>query len=310
MMSTHLETPVVFIIFNRPETTRKVFEQIAIAKPKKLFVIADGPRPSRHNEFQACLETRKIIDEVNWDCDVQKIYSETNLGCKNRIVSGLNIVFDCAPEVIVLEDDCVPDQSFFPYCEALLEHYRNDDRVGLISGNNFLFEKSNKNESYYFSQYPHIWGWASWRRVWNIYDPQIRRWQDKRNGDFLSKRFAKNSELLFWRKTFDKVYTNQIDTWDFQMVFSLWANNMCSIVPTINLVKNIGFGRGAAHARGASLYANIDTGAITIPLVHPKELKLNNVADAKVGKHMFTVSIPIKIMNKMKAIFKNLRGGR
>jgi hypothetical protein len=137
MISTQLDTPVVFIIFNRTETTRKVFEQIALAKPKKLFVIADGHRISRENEFQACIDTRKIIDEVNWDCEVYKIYSDTNLGCKKRIVSGLNTVFETTEEAIILEDDCVPDQSFFPYCEALLERYRHDERVGIVSGNNF-----------------------------------------------------------------------------------------------------------------------------------------------------------------------------
>lgn len=197
MINFQLDTPIVFIIFNRPETTRKVFEKIALVRPKRLFVIADGPRESKLNEGEACAETRKIIDEINWNCDVHKIYSEINLGCKSRIVSGLNIVFDLTTEAIILEDDCIPDPSFFPYCESLLERYRNDERIGLISGNNFLFGDYDNFDSYYFSRYPHIWGWASWRRAWKKYDSQICQWPILREGEFLSSRIQKNLNFSF-----------------------------------------------------------------------------------------------------------------
>ncbi len=149
-----------------------------------------------------------------------------------------------------MEDDCVPDQSFFPYCEALLKRYRHDQRVGIVSGNNFLFEDCKMKESYYFSVFPHIWGSATWRRVWQKYDSQIEKWPSIRDEDFLSSRFSKRAELLFWQKKFDKVFANQIDTWDFHLVFSLWESHMFSIVPAVNLVKNIGFGKGASNARG------------------------------------------------------------
>src|SRR6185369_14461868 len=165
-----LTTPVAFIIFNRPDTTEKVFAEIARARPPKLLVIADGPRAGRAGEADRCAATRAIIDRVDWDCKVLTNYSDVNLGCKNRVASGIDWVFEQVPEAIILEDDCLPDPTFFRFCEELLIRYREDERISQICGANFQFGRKRSNDSYYFSRYNHIWGWASWRRAWQHYD--------------------------------------------------------------------------------------------------------------------------------------------
>ncbi|MEW6491011.1 MAG: glycosyltransferase family 2 protein, partial [Cyanobacteriota bacterium] len=164
-----MKTPVVFIIFNRPDTTQKVFEAIRQAHPPLLFVIADGPRPNKPGEDQKCAATRAIIDQVDWDCEVLTNYSEINLGCERRVSSGLNWVFDTVEEAIILEDDCLPHPTFFSFCEELLDYYRNDQRVMVITGQNVQFGRKRTDYTYYFSRYNHCWGWASWRRAWRSY---------------------------------------------------------------------------------------------------------------------------------------------
>ena len=146
-----LTTPVAFIIFNRPDTTRIVFEEIKKAKPEKLLIIADGPRNNKPGEKERCAETRAIVENIDWECEVLRNYSDKNMGCKNRVASGLNWVFENVEEAIILEDDCLPDQSFFRYCQELLEKYRDDKRIMLIAGDNMLFENNKQKYSYYFS---------------------------------------------------------------------------------------------------------------------------------------------------------------
>ena len=151
-------TPVAFIIFNRPDTTKRVFAEIAKARPPKLLVIADGPRADHPADVEKCAAVRAIIDGVDWDCEVLKNYSDVNLGCKRRVSSGLDWVFDTVEEAIILEDDCLPHPTFFRFCEEMLEKYRDDKRIAMISGDNLQFGRKRTGYSYYFSRYPHIWG--------------------------------------------------------------------------------------------------------------------------------------------------------
>lgn len=161
MPEFQLTTPVAFIIFNRPDTTEKVFAEIAKAKPPKLLVIGDGPRVSRQGEAEKVAAARSIIQCVDWDCEVQTNFSDVNLGCKRRVSSGIDWVFEQVEEAIILEDDCLPDPTFFRFCEELLARYRHDQRIGMISGDNFQFGSRRNDDSYYFSKYVHIWGWAT-----------------------------------------------------------------------------------------------------------------------------------------------------
>ena len=182
MTNWKLETPVAFLVFNRPHTTDKVFSEIAAANPRKLLIVADGPRPDQPGEAERCVAVRAIVDRVDWDCEVLTNYSDINLGCKARISSGLDWVFDTVEEAIVLEDDCLPHPSFFRFCEELLVKYRDDERIAQIGGVNFQSGRRRTNYSYYFSRYAHIWGWATWRRAWRHYDVALKAWPLIRDG--------------------------------------------------------------------------------------------------------------------------------
>lgn len=273
-----METPVVLIIFNRPQLTKSVFEAIRAARPANLLVVADGPRPDRQDESQRCAEARAVIDTVDWPCTVHKNYSGVNLGCKQRIVSGLTWAFDLFEEAIVLEDDVIPDASFFPYCQELLQRYRHDERVGMINGGHYLSEPLAIDGSYYFSRFGHVWGWGSWRRVWEKYDPDLLLWPEKRRG-WLDRHFGNVEVASFWSRIFEKMYRKQIDTWDYQLNFCLWNHGMCAIAPGVNMVRNLGFGPDATHTKEPSQGSAMTAQTMKFPLVHPEEVVICQAAD-------------------------------
>jgi hypothetical protein len=306
MPDFQLNTPVAFIIFNRPDTTAAVFAEIARAKPPKLLVIADGARSDRSGEAEKCAATRRIIEGVNWDCEVIVNYSNKNLGCKNRVASGLDWVFEQVPEAIILEDDCLPDPSFFRFCEELLERYREDERISMISGANFQFGRKNSEYDYYFSRYNHIWGWASWRRVWQHYSREARIWPEFRDIGFIESVIKSKDERRFWTKAFQSVYDGKIDTWDYQLVLALWGQGMVSVIPSVNLISNIGFGADATHTTGASMYASIPVKAISFPLRHPEIFLPDTKADSFTAKSMFTSSIIKKAFRRISAMMNKL----
>jgi len=261
--------PVIFIIFNRPDTTSQVFETIRAAKPSKLLVVADGPRANRPGDVEKCAATRTIIDEVDWDCEVQTEFSETNLGCRLRVSSGITWAFERVDKAIILEDDCVASASFFPYCADLLDRYESDERVMMVSGNNFLFGHAATADSYYFSRYSHIWGWATWRRAWATYDLDMTRWPEIRDRKLFDQFFPKMSERSYWESIFQSVYDGNIDTWDYQWAYSMLANSGLSIAPAQNLVRNIGFQSGATHTTGDTIYSSLRAAELGMPLTHP-----------------------------------------
>ena len=265
-----LHTPVAFIIFNRPDTTARVFEEIRRARPAKLLVVADGPRPDRPGEAEKVAAARAIIEQVDWPCEVLKNYSDINLGCRRRVSSGLDWVFQTVEEAIILEDDCLPHPTFFRFCEELLEKYRNDERVMNINGSNYQFGRKCGEASYYFSRYTHIWGWASWRRAWQYYDVDIKNWENSKNKNEYLHVFSCRAERRFWRTMLDKVASGKIDTWDFQWAFACLVRRALVIAPNVNLISNIGFGPGATHTTGVSIDANMPTAAMELPLVHPR----------------------------------------
>ena len=175
-----VNTPVLFLIFNRPETTEIVFSVIRKAEPPRLYVAADGPRPDYPNDAESCEIVRAIATDVNWDCKVKTLFRDQNLGCKLAASKAIDWFFEQELEGIILEDDCLPDQSFFWFCQELLGKYRDDTRIMHIGGTNFQFGKERTKYSYYFSRYAHVWGWASWRRAWKFYDVEMKNWRDCR----------------------------------------------------------------------------------------------------------------------------------
>ena len=240
MEKHQFETAVAFFVFNRPGTTKIVFDEIRKIKPKKLFVIADGPRNDKPGEIEKCIETRKIIDTIDWDCEIHKNYSEENLGCKIRISSGISWVFGYVEEAIILEDDCVPDLSFFPFCETLLKKYSDDKRIMMISGSNLLFDSDIVNESYYFSQYYPIWGWATWKRAWKLYDIKMSKWPEFKRDKILGSIYSNRLFIHYIERILDDVFADKDDTWDAQWFFSCLVQRGLCISPAKNLIKNIG----------------------------------------------------------------------
>jgi hypothetical protein len=241
-----LSTSVALIMFNRPDHVWAVFKTIAQAKPKRLLIVADGPRFPE--EEQKCLEARSIIERVDWDCDVLTNVTDQNLGCRRRIVSGLNWVFSIVEEAIILEDDCVPHQSFFRYCETLLDYYRHDERVMEISGCNYRMGRIGDEHSYYFSKYYHTLGWATWRRAWKFYDENITAWPELRRSATWSAFFDDRREERYWTGIYDQIAEGGLKTsWDYQWQLARWCQNGLAAVPAVNLVSNIGFGPEATN---------------------------------------------------------------
>ena len=299
-----MKTPVAFIIFNRPDTTKRVFDAIRQAKPPKLFVIADGPRADRSGEAEKCAAARSIIDGVDWECEVLTNYSDVNLGCKVRVSSGLDWVFSEVEESIILEDDCLPHSTFFPFCEELLDYYRNDQRIMVVSGCNFQFGSNHNDYSYYFSHYAHIWGWASWRRVWQNYDVDMKLWKEIRDCGLLKSVLKETKLLKHWNKIFQDTYNGLVDTWDYQLAFTLWSQNGLTILSNSNLVSNIGFREDATHTtKENSNVANIPTEAVDFPLKHPSFMMSNIQADEYTEKLFFNSSLVNRIKLKITSIF-------
>ena len=253
-----LSTPVAFLIFNRPDLTRTVFQAIAEAKPKTLLVVADGPRFPE--EAEKCKKARTVVlSGVDWDCRVSTNFADSNLGCKVRPSSGLGWVFSQVDEAIILEDDCVPAPSFFYFCQSLLEHYRDDERIMGIGGCNFQLGQKRTDCSYYFSKYPHTWGWATWKRAWRYFDENIVACPELKRAGILNWLCDDPCERRYWTNIFDQLVEGRINTWDYQWLFAMWCQNGLSVVPSENLVSNIGFGPDATHTRSDNLMARLPT---------------------------------------------------
>lgn len=287
--SSHdLRAPVVLAIFNRPDTTAKVMEEIRRAKPSCLLVVADGPRSEVSEDADKCAEAREIASQVDWDCRVLTNFAETNLGLRRRLQSGLDWVFDQVEEAIILEDDCLPHPTFFRYCDDLLDRYRGDERIISISGSNFQLATGSSPASYYLSRYPQIWGWATWRRAWRLYDADMHAWPSARESSWLSHKLGPTA-ASYWNYLFEKTYKG-MNTWDYQLLFTAWQNERLSIVPSVNLVSNLGFRSDATHRTNGigSEYAELPTRAIDFPLAHPASLATDDAADEFIETTMFS----------------------
>ena len=272
-----MKTPIAFIIFNRPDKTQKVFEAIRCAQPPKLFVIADGPRLHRSDDLDKCAATRAIIDQVDWNCEVIKNFSDKNLGCGMRPATGISWVFENVEEAIILEDDCIPHPTFFRFCEELLDKYRFDHRVMHISGNNYWSEKFQRNDSYVFSRYPLSWGWATWKRAWQHYEFEMTLWHQVNQRNVLRDLLGDRHTVDTWIKIFQRIGTDAtLDCWDYQWILTCWLQNGLSILPNVNMVSNVGFGADATHTFTKESFAadgtqlSVSQEAMTFPLKHPQ----------------------------------------
>ena len=281
-------TPIAFIIFNRPELTRIVFESIARVKPETLFVVADGPRFPQ--ETEQCEQARAVINKIDWDCKLSTNFSDKNLGCGQRVSSGIDWVFSKVEEAIFLEDDCLPAASFFPYCQTLLKRYRDDQRIMTINGNSFQSGQKRTDYSYHFSKYNGVWGWASWRRAWKHYDYHMRTWPEFRESGMLDVVCKDPYEQRFFTKTFDAMHENPDgeNTWDHQWKYACWSQNGLSIEPRVNLVANLGLGHcDATHtSRYNPLLDHLMVTEELKNISHPPFVARHGTADAYIFDHI------------------------
>jgi hypothetical protein len=280
-----MNTAVVFLVFNRPDMTRRVFERIRQARPPKLLIVCDGPRRNEKADIELVIAVREVIEYgVDWPCDVYQNYAVHNMGCRQRVASGLNWAFEHVEEAIILEDDCLPDHSFFPFCDTLLERYRDDERVMHINGTNFI-SSTRTSSSYFYSKYVWVWGWATWRRAWDNYDYAMSG---------LDHSISKNA-----RNDWEKAAT-----WDFSWIFSCWVRSGFSIVPSANLVENLGFGPLATHTLDTVSHLQVRSACIEIDR-HPSRFTRSQLLDDK----MFRAYLgePSGWSNDLACLFRVLR---
>jgi hypothetical protein len=287
MAEWHLRTPVVLLIFNRPAETARVFAEVARAKPSCLLVVGDGPRPAYPDDAQKCAAARAVVEQVDWPCEVLTNYAEANMGLQRRVASGLTWVFEKVEEAIILEDDCVPHTTFFRFCDELLEHYRHDDRVMVISGDNFQYGRRRTEYSYYFSRYNHCWGWASWRRAWRFFDMEMKLWPEIRDGGWLEDILQDPLAVPYWKTIFQRTYENQINSWAYRWTFACWVQSGLTVLPNVNLISNIGYHQEATNTRGTSQAANIPAYPVEFPLRHPPFILRDVRADTFSQKNHF-----------------------
>lgn len=271
-----MQAPILFLVFNRPDTTRLVFEAIRRAKPNRLYVAADGARGDRPGEAEKVEEVKQIVGAVDWPCEVKNLYRDTNKGCKQAVSEAISWFFENEDMGIILEDDCLPDPTFFKFCETLLERYRHDDRIMAICGTN-LANTDQMEDSYYFSGIPHIWGWASWSRVWQEYDVEMRDIEQVCSSIAAKSHFSKHI-WQYWKRFFREVQCGLVNTWDVQFSYLAIKSGRLSIFPKRNLISNIGFGADATHTTGESLLANRAVYPIEADLNHPVVFQTNQVA--------------------------------
>jgi len=282
-----MQTPIAYIVFNRPQHTEKTFAVLREQRPSKLFIIADGPRQGHSTDIERCAAVRNIIANVDWPCEVYRKYAECNLGLKENVSRGIDWVFAHVEQAIVLEDDCVAHSDFFRFCDELLERYADNEQVAVITGNNFQNGRKRGNASYYFSKYNHCWGWATWRRAWQKYQGDLPFWPNWYQSADWREKIPDIVEQRYWAKIFERVHAGKIDSWAYPWTASLWFREGLTATPNVNLVSNIGFGPDSTHTGSADNHqANLATSPLG-KLTHPCQIEQDIVADRYVFDHTF-----------------------
>ncbi len=286
-----MNSPVLLLVFNRPEKTKIIFDLISNIKPEKLYVAIDGPRNHVPGDIDKCEKVLEIVKNVDWNCESFYLIRDVNLGCSKAIVSAIDWFFEQEEEGIILEDDCLPNISFFNFCNLLLSKYRDNEFVMMISGSNL--GETQGDSSYYFTKYGQIWGWATWKRAWNSFERVV-------SIDDLDSFFTSKKEKKFWKKNFKTI------VWDVQWaIYSIWKKNGISILPNSNLVTNIGFDLEATNYKDAeNINSNLVAVEIGFPLTHPQQILTDKDFDTKFFIKHYTHSFTKKILQKIKFVLK------
>lgn len=301
-MQENFSTPILFLVFNRPDVTKKSFNVIRSIKPTKLYISSDGPRAGNENDLKFCGEVREIISNIDWNCEVQMKFNDNNLGCKLSVSSAIDWFFNNEEMGIIIEDDILPSISFFYFCEEMLLRFKDCDEVGVISGCNLL-NNYESNSSYFFSYYPNIWGWATWNRVWKKYDLNMNNYLNWISANNLDKLVPNIPFFAFyWKDQLDAVYYNKIDTWDFQFYYMMWSNSYLSVIPNNNLILNLGYNNSATHTNGfvPNFVKLMKSQILNFPLIHNLIIKQDVKFDELVSKSVYQINFFTTIKCKIK----------
>lgn len=291
-------TPILFLIFNRPDTTEKVFEKIREIKPRQLFVAADGPREGNEKDKINCEAARSIATNVDWDCEVKTLFRDENLGCGKAVSKGITWFFDHVEMGIILEDDVLVDLSFFHFCQNLLFYYRNNDQIFHIGGSNYQNGIQRGKASYYFSKYPHIWGWATWKEKWDLYNFELTDSKEEIEA-IISNYCGISREKKYWSCLFNSLKdTKEISSWSYQWLYCSWKSNGISVLPNQNLVENIGFNNNATHTFVSIVDYNKNKILALLEIQHPAKVEINNKADLYTFCNIFNK--PVSLKNKVR----------
>jgi len=301
-----MKKAVLFLVFNRSDTTKRVFEEIKNAKPPRLYIASDGPRTNKEGESETVAKIRKmLVDGIDWNCEVKTLFRDENLGCGKAVSGAIAWFFNQEESGVILEDDCLPNQSFFNFCENLLDYYKDNKKVMHISGDQFVSNFEN-GASYYFAKIQHVWGWASWADRWKYYDFDLKNY-DKKNVE----KFSSNANVQnYWRMILDKMKKHEIDTWDYQWTFKVIEKDGLCINPSKNLISNIGFGAGGTHTTEVeNPLANMNTYIIE-KIIHPNSLKLDISAVDDIYQNHFGITYnnvikTVNIFEKMHVLLKH-----
>jgi hypothetical protein len=284
------DTPILLIVFNRLSTTQQVFERIKATKPKNLFIVADGPRKDKPDEAEKCKEVRRyLLKAIDWDVELKTLFREENLGCGKGPALAISWFFEHVESGIILEDDCLPADSFFPFCESMLAKYADNPKIHSIAGTNLLPQYSHKEYSYFFSYQAGIWGWATWRRSWKLYDYSVKQWGEEGFKEKIKNFFTNEREMEVYVNGLDKAFIEtNVSWWDYQFIFSRIINECYGIIPQKNLICNIGFGECATH----TFDENSEIGFLSVeelvfPLIHPTETVIYKSYDELYREHFF-----------------------
>ena len=281
-------TPIALFVFNRPEITKKNFDILRRLEPTDLFVIADGPRKDHPADIALCESVRNIFLEIPWNCNVTRFYSDTNLGCRNSIPNGLDKVFSLVGDCIILEDDCIPNLSFFKYCSDLLEFYRDNEKIMTIGGYRCDGPNEVNGNSYFFSKYPSTWGWATWKRTWKKFDLDVREWKKLRETNWLLEILKEKDHVNYWQHIFDKMNPD-FDAWDYALTFCCWLHKGLSVRSKVNMISNIGFGPDATHTTSINEEISFrNSHGINFPLVHPGKIEVHKEDEDRIEWVLFS----------------------
>lgn len=289
-----MNTAVLFLVFNRPDETARSFAAIRAARPSRLYVAADGARAARAGESERCAEVRRIATAVDWPCEVRTLFRDDNLGCRRAVGGALDWFFDAEPEGIVLEDDCVAGPDWFRFAEAMLERYRDDERIMCVSASHFHGDAHRPPASYFFSRYNHCWGWATWRRAWRHYDPEMRDWPRLRGTSWL-RELGDGSTVFarYWTRVFDAVAAQRgINSWAYRWTFACWRQGGLTVLPARNLVSNLGFSMESTHTGSDSALKDATPlESLAFPLRHPAEVVRDRAADLWTDRHIYHIGL-------------------